>query len=181
MYLYYNLFALAMSALIDRLNAPLGLSLMLPGDSTPVIRLAVTESSIKRQKQRIIKPTERSYSTIPAFGVAYSTPWHRWELNLSLFMHEVLTLETLIDQHDLLLTNSTQQYLILQDHSCYVNITANPLYAASVIDPDTNTEYDGSTYAFCAFNVYVESWDVDATYANLETLTAVTLVLNEVV
>ena len=170
-----------MSALIDLVGAPLGLALMLPGDSEPRLRLALTEQSIKRVKQRIIKPTERAYSTIPAFGVTYSQPWYRWELNLSLTMQEYLALEDMVSIHDLLLTNSTQQDLLVLDRTCYVNITANPLYANSVLDAADNVVVDGSTYAFCAFNAYVESYDVDATYTNLGSLTAVNLTLNEVV
>lgn len=170
-----------MTALIDQVGAPLGLALMLPGDSDPRLRLALTEQSIKRVKQRIIKPTERSYSTIPAFGVTYSQPWYRWELNLALTMQEYLALEDMVSVHDLLLTNSTQQYILVLDRTCYVNLTANPLYTNSVLDATENVVVDGNTYAFCAFNAYVESYDVDATYTHLDAVTAVSLILNEVV
>lgn len=169
-----------MNSLIDKLGATVGVELWLPGAESPSLQFGVTENSIKRAKQRVINPTERSYSTLPAFGKVYAKPWYRWELNQVCYQQELLALEDLITVADTLLTHETQQYLILYDFSGWINITANPEYAASVITAETNQELDGSIYAQCAHNVYVESLEVDSSYAHLEALCSFTLILNEV-
>lgn len=169
-----------MVKLIDKLGATVGVELWLPGNTEASAAFGVTENSIKRTKVRAVSPTERSYSAIPAFAKVYHSPWYRWELNQVCYQQELLALEDLVSEADNLLTHPTQQYLILYDYSGWIDITANPIYEASVIDVTTNQVEDGHTYAQCAHNVYVESLEVDSSYAHLEALCSFTLVLNEV-
>lgn len=169
-----------MNSLLDKLGATVGVELWLPGATEPSLQFGVTENSIKRVKQRVINPTERSYSAVPAFGKVYAKPWYRWELNQVCYQQELLALEDLITIADTLLTHETQQYLILYDFSGWIDITANPEYSSSVITTETNQIVDGHTYGQCAHNVYVESLEVDSSYAHLEALCSFTLILNEV-
>lgn len=171
----------SMNKLITTLDAAVGVELWMPGATEASLGFGLTENSIKRVKQRIINPTERSYSALPAFGRVYARPWYRWELNQVCYQQELLQLEDLITAADEWLTHETQQYLILYDYSGWINITDNPIYESSVINPETNQVIDGYTYAQCAHNVYVESLEVDSSYAHLEALCSFTLILNEVI
>jgi hypothetical protein len=162
--------------LIDSLGATVGVELWLPGSTAPTLQFGLTENSIKRTKQRVITPTERSYAALPAFGKTYAQPW---ELNQVAYQHEVLQLEDLVTIADTLLTHETQQYLILYDYGSWINVTMNPEYIPSVI-PNTLQTISGVDYAHCAHNVYVESLEIDATYPHLDTIVSFTLTLNEV-
>lgn len=169
------------TSILTALNAEVGVSLWLPNAGEASVRFGLTENSYKRTKQRVVTPTDRSYSAVPAFSKAYSNPWYKWELNQVCYQIELLAMEDLITTADALLLHPTQQYLILYDYSGWIDIDANPQYADSIINPTTNQTIEGHTYAQCAHNVYVESFEVDATYSHLEALCSFTVVLNEVI
>ena len=156
--------------------------LLFPGDSEAFIRLwaSLDIASVRRYKERTIAITASSFTSIPAFSQIRKASKYTWELEMTCLQYDALRMEDKLTAADDLLSQETQQYLVLYDHVTYVNVTEQPQYAGSVITPEHNVVFEGFTYSFCAFNVFVESLELPSTATNMNTRVPISLIIKEV-